>query len=156
MLIVLTAQAVTGCSVYSFNPRGQSDIQTIAIEPFENQTSEYGLADRLTEVIVDAFIADGNLRVVSADGADAVLVGTLTHYERTAEKFDENDQVEEYKIIMDFRIALRNPDDQADIWSEQMRQEGIYNAVEESEEEGQERAGARLVQAVIDKTTKSW
>ncbi|MCP4685375.1 MAG: LptE family protein [bacterium] len=159
LTVVLSAfllQAVLGCGVYTFNPKGKSDISTIAVEPFENQTQEYGLTDRLTEVIIDAFISDGNLKIVPLEGADAVLAGTLLKYDRVVEKFDENDQVEEYKIVMAFEITLRNPQDQSEIWKERMTQEGAYNASEQTEEDGQLLAGERLVEAVINKTTKSW
>ena len=158
VIVILSALMLlaVGCGVYTFNPKGHSDIQTISVEPFENQTPEYGLADRLTEVVIDALIADGNLKVVPAEGADAILFGTLTHYERVVEKFDENDQVEEYKVLMDFELTLRNPRDDAVIWTESVRQEGIFSADEETEEDGQRRAGDRRVEVVINKTTKSW
>lgn len=152
-LFLLTA---TGCGVYTFNPRGKAEFNTIAIEPFENQTQEYGLTDRLTEVIIDAFITDGNLKIVPLEGAEAVLSGVLLSYERVVEKFDENDQVEEYKIVMDFEITLTNTQDQTEIWKERMSQQGVYNASEQTEEDGQQLAGERLVEAVINKTTKSW
>lgn len=145
-----------GCGVYSFNPRGESTLSAIAVEPFENETTQYGLADQMTEYVIDAFIADGNLKVVSADVADAVLIGKMTFYERQVEKFDENDQVEEYKAVMDFQITLRNPHDQTDMWSEKVREEGIYDAATETEEDGQRRAGERLVEFVLNRTTKSW
>jgi len=155
-LAVLLLLAAAGCSVYTFNPRGKSDYSTIAVVPFENQTQEYGLTDRLTEVIIDAFIADGNLKIVPLEGAEAVLSGALLSYERVVEKFDENDQVEEYKIVMDFEIVLKNPQDQSEIWKERMTQQGVYNASEQTEEDGQQLASERLVEAVINKTTKSW
>ena len=145
-----------GCGVYTFNPKGKSDISTIAVEPFDNQTQEYGLTDRLTEVIIDAFIADGNMKVVPLDDAQAVLTGTLLSYERAVETFDENDQVEQYKVIMDFEIALKNPKDQSEIWKERLTQQGVYSASDQTEEDGQQIAGERLVEAIINKTTKSW
>jgi hypothetical protein len=147
---------LTGCGVYTFNPRGESSFSSIAVEPFENETSQYGLADQMTEYVIDAFIADGNLKVVSSDVADALLIGKLTFYERQVEKFDENDQVEEYKAVMDFQITLQNPKDQSEMWSEKVRQEGIYEADTETEEDGQRRAGERLVEFVLNRTTKSW
>ena len=155
-LILLCALSVAGCGVYTFNPRGESSVGTIAVEPFENKTTEYGLSDRLTDVIVDAFIIDGTITVVPLASAEAVLVGVLTKYERVAERFDENDQVETYKVIMDFEIAFRNPEDNTDIWKENMRHEGTYDALDEIEEDGQNHAVGRLVEAIINKTTKSW
>jgi len=155
-LILFLTIICAGCGVYTFNPKGKSDIQNIAIEPFENKTGEFGLADRITEIVIDAFIADGTMKIVPADNADVYLTGVLTRYERVPHKFDENDQVEEYKILMDFEIVLKNSKDDSEKWRQRLTQEGIYNANEETEEDGQKRAGQRLVEAIINKTTKSW
>jgi hypothetical protein len=158
LLLALCAGSVilAGCGVYSFSQRGASTINSIAVEPFENDTPQFGLADLITEAVIDAIIADGNLRVVSPDVADALLISRLTGYQRQVERFDESDQVQEYKVVLDLEITLRNPADQSDIWSERVRQEGIYDAADESEEDGQRRAGARLVEYVLNRTTKSW
>lgn len=147
---------ISGCGVYTFNPAGKSSIGSLAVQPFENDTEQFGLADRVTELVIDAFIADGNIRIVPQDNAQAILKGTLTGYQRVANQFDENDRVQSYKVIMNFRISLIDPKDQTEIWTEQMNQQGIYDANNELEEQGQQRAAQRLVQAIIDKTTKSW
>ncbi|MFZ5979333.1 MAG: LptE family protein [Candidatus Zixiibacteriota bacterium] len=147
---------VNGCGVYTFNPRGKSDVTNIAIEPFANETSEFGLADRLTEQVIDAFITDGTLKIVPVDNSEAYLVGILTGYQRVPHKFDENDQVEEYKILLDVEISLKNTGDDSEKWKERLTFEGIYNASDETEEDGQVRASERLVEAVLNKTTKSW
>ncbi|MEW6052064.1 MAG: LptE family protein [Candidatus Zixiibacteriota bacterium] len=144
------------CGVYTFNPKGKSDIKTIAVQPFDNKTPEFGLTDRLTEIVVDAFIADGTLKVVSAANADALLTGTLVRYERVASVYDTSDIVQQYKVIMSFDVALQNPKDQTDMWKEQFTQEGPYEAATQTEEDGQKLAGKRLVEAVLNKTTKSW
>jgi len=156
LALVCFASILSGCGIYTLNPKGRSEIQTIAVEPLKNETSELGLEDRLTEIIIDALIADGNLKVVSASQADAVLVGCLTSYDRVPETFDQNDQVQTYKVRMDFTIALRNNRDDTDFWKETTRQEGVYDANSEIEEHGQQRAGVRLVEMIINKTTKSW
>ena len=153
MCIVVT---LAGCGVYTFSPKGRSEITTIAVEPLENETSEFGLADRLTEIIIDSLIADGNLKVVSVSQADAVLIGSLTAYDRVPEEFDQNDQVQKYKVMMDFTIVLRNNRDGTDFWKEKTRQEGVYDANLEAEEDAQARAGGRLVEMIINRTTKSW
>ena len=145
-----------GCGVYTFNPRGKSDIKSIAIERFENNTAEYGLEDRMTDQIIDAFISDGNLKVVPNENADALLSGTLTNYERKPYRYDENDQVESYAIRMLFDIQLKNPEDESEIWRESMSQEGVYLVDSETEEDGQQRAISRLIESVINKTTKNW
>jgi len=156
LLICLSLLFFCGCGVYTFNPKGKSDINSIAVERFENNTAEYTLADRMTDLIIDAFISDGNLKVVSADKADAVLTGLLTSYARKPYTYDQNDQVQEYQVIMNFEIILKNPNDLSEIWKEQMNQTGIYDVIEETEEEAQDNAVNLLVESIINKTTKSW
>jgi len=155
-LAVLAALLTAGCGVYTFNPKGKSSLGSIAIEPFENQTGQYGLTDQLTQLIIDAFIADGNINVLPPADAEAILQGVLTRYERVPQTFDENDQVQQYKVVMGFQLSLRNPGDDTEIWNERMNQEGVYDAINETEEDGQQRASELLVEAIINKTTKAW
>lgn len=145
-----------GCGVYTLSPRGKATISTITIEPLENQTSEFGLADRLTRILVDAFIEDGSLKVVSADQTEALLVGTLISYRRLPNTFDANDQVQSYKVRMEFQLTLQNVADGTEFWSQKVAQEGVYEADTETEEDGQQRATELLVETVLDLTTKSW
>lgn len=146
---------LAGCGVYSFTP-GKATISTIALEPFENQTPQYSLADQMTETVIDAFISDGSLKVVESDVADAILIGTLTSYERLVHEFDQSDQVAQYKVHIGFDVVLKNPEDQSEIWKIQLALDGIYDAETETEEDGQRRVGDQLVDAVLNKTTKSW
>ena len=74
VVIFLMGLLLSGCAVYSFNPGGKSSIKSIAVTQFENQTIESGLSSAMTDLVVQSFIADGNLSVVSESDADAVLV----------------------------------------------------------------------------------
>ena len=48
-----------GCCVYTFNPAGKSSIQKIAVDRFDNKTTEYDLADRMTDLVIDSLnVAD--------------------------------------------------------------------------------------------------
>lgn len=156
-LIALTALMMfsSGCGVYSFNPGGSSSIKSIAVNPFENETIEYGLSDRMTDLVVDAFITDGNLKVVPESDADAVLNGTLTNYDRKAYTYDENDIVSQYAIDVIFSITLNDPNGE-EIWKESFTSQGIYEADNETEEDGQSKAAEKLVIDIINRTTKSW
>jgi hypothetical protein len=160
VLSALAASATLGlisaCGVYTFNPRGKSEIATMAVEPFENSTPQYGLADFMTETVIDAFIAEGSIKIVSSDAAQALLVGKLTRYERLAHEFNEFDQVSRYKVQVGVDVALKNPADRSDIWSIQLTLDGVYDAETEAEEDGRRRVAEQLVEAVLNKTTKSW
>jgi Lipopolysaccharide-assembly len=156
VLFFITLSVLSACSPYSFNPGGKSSIKTIAIERFENQTSEYAISDRMTDIVIDAFIANGTIKVVSREIAEAYLTGMLTRYERRPFEYDESDQVTRYAVHMDFDIALHDTKTDTPIWKESIRQIGQYDPSVETEEVGQQKALELLVTAVINRTTKAW
>ena len=146
---------LTGCP-YTLNPRGSVTIKTVAVERFQNDTPEFALADQMTEAIITALIADGSMKVLPKEQAEAVLSGTLTRYQRRPYEYDENDQVTSYAVEMDFEIHLKRPADDSLFWDERTSQRGVYNLLSETEEIGRQRALELLVQAIINRTTKSW
>ena len=155
-LVTIFFLSLVSCGVYTFNPRGKSTISSIAVLRFDNQTAEYGLSDLVTDNIIDAFISDGSFKVLPELDAEALLIGNLLRYERKAHSYDENDQVQEYKVEMDFEITLKNRIDDTEIWKERISHIGIYNVETESEETGQDKVIVLLVETIINKTTKSW
>ncbi len=150
------AALIAGCAVYTFNPGGKSSIKTIAVEQIENKTIEAGLSNIMTDLVIDAFIVDGNMKVVSESEADAILIGTLTNYNREAYTYDENDVVSQYVVKLVFDVTLKKGGEDEDIWVEQFYSEGVYSAADETEDTGQQRAAAKLVDDIINRTTKSW
>jgi hypothetical protein len=155
LFLVGACLLVGGCFVYSFSPGGKSSIKTVAVRQFENETIEAGLSSRMTDLVVDALLADGNLKVVSESEADAVLMGTLTSYERKPYTYDESDNVTQYVVELVFNIILQGEGEE-ELWRERFYSEGIYNADEQTEEEGQVLAAEKLVVDIINRTTKSW
>src|SRR3990172_12742664 len=154
LTLSMCALFLTGCP-YTLNPRGSVTIKSVAVERFQNDTPEFGLADQMTDAIITAFIADGTMKVLPKEQAEAVLFGTLTRYQRRPYEYDENDQVTSYAVEMDFDIQLKKPAGDSLIWDERMSQGGVYNLTSESEEIGRQRALELLVQAIINRTTKS-
>lgn len=154
-LLITGAFWIVGC-FYSMNPRGAVTVKSVAVERFQNDTPEFGLADQMTDAIITAFIADGTMKVLPKDQAEAVLIGTLTRYQRRPYEYDENDQVSSYAVEMDFDILLKKPANDSLLWQEKMSQRGVYNLETETEETGRQRALELLVQAIINRTTKSW
>lgn len=162
-IMLLTA----GCGIYSFSSGGKSMIETIAIAQFENKTIESGLSGRMTDLVVDAFITDGGLKVVSESDADAVLEGILSDYKREPYTFDELDNVSQYVVKLVFDVRLRKENSEEDFWAETFYSEGYYAtdvgvsadstiASATTEEEAQVQAVDKLVSDIINRTTKSW
>jgi len=154
--LICVALLIAGCGVYSFNPGGKSSIKTISVMQFENKTIESGLANRMTDLVVDAFISDGNIKIASEDNADALLYGTLLNYKRDPYTYDESDNVSQYVVRLTFDVLLQKRDSGEELWKEVFLSEGVYNADTETEENGQVLAAGKLVEDIINRTTKSW
>ena len=156
IICALTLALLPSCSTYTFNLKGKSDIASLAVERFENETDQYELTDRMTDIVIDAFIADGNMKVLPRENADAILYGTLRSYTRAPSDYDENDEVLSYSVSMVFDVALKKRGEEADMWHEVLTEQGFFTVADETEQDGQQEAINLLVQEIINKTTKSW
>ncbi|GAF88687.1 unnamed protein product, partial [marine sediment metagenome] len=68
---VLFILILAGCR-YQLQPQLPAAASKIAIPTFDNQTFQYGLAETLTNSVVEQFLLDGRLRVVGEKEADLI------------------------------------------------------------------------------------
>lgn len=149
--------AMTSCGVYTFSPSATGDVKTIAIPLFENQTTESGLREGLTDQLSRAFVSDNTLKVVPEPQADGILRGSVVSYDRKAYTYDANEVVSEYICTVGISVEFVNRRSQKVIWEEKaMANWGTYNASGENEELGKSRAIDKLVEDIINRTVKGW
>lgn len=115
LAVVATAAAlsvIAGCGGVEsqYQPSGvilPPNIKSIAVRPFENETSQPAINNKLWLATTDEFIRDGRI-AYSADEkkADGVVVGTIRQYRETALSYDTNLVPLEYQlwIIMDLKF----------------------------------------------------
>jgi len=160
LLYLVMGSALTfcvSCGVYSFSGSALSGVRTVGVPLFENQTTEYDLQEKLTEKVTNSFIADNTLKVVSARRADAVLYGVVTRYERKSHTFDGAGNTMEYITYVYVALTFEKRTERETIWEDDnMEGWGIYDAIEETEEEGKERALDKLAEDIVDRTVKGW
>jgi hypothetical protein len=155
-LSLVYALILSGCGVYSFSGSMSSGIESVAVPVFENESVEYGIAEDLTSGVIEGFVADNTLKVIPRSKADAVLEGTILRYDRSAYTYDENDQVQEYKVNITARVRL-NKSDGSLVWEdESLTGYGIYSADDETEEEGKSRAIEKIAEDIVNRTVKNW
>ena len=73
--------ALAGCGYHAEGKADllPTDLRTIAIPAFQNQTQTYKIEQRLTEAVVHEFLGRSRYRIVNTpQGADAILRGTVT------------------------------------------------------------------------------
>lgn len=147
---------LAACTPYSFSGGRTALVKTIAIPLFGNETAEFGLAEALTEGIINGFVEDNQVKVVDESAAEAVLTGKVTEYSRKAYTFDETDQVNEYIVEIWVAAELERKNDSGSVWSQpKMRGFGVYPA-DSAETVGQTRAIAKLTEDIINLTVRSW
>ena len=151
------------CGPYSFNPGG-SGSKTIAVLLFENETTQFGVREALTDSVSSRFVRDNTLKIAPQGTADLVLSGRVMRYERAAYTFDDKQSVKQYIVRIWVKASVINQKEKKTVWEEeQMEGFGIYEAVDvngdgkiEIEEDGKQRAVAKLAEDIVNRTVKNW
>ncbi len=156
LALLVSLLLLAGCGVYSFSSSSLGGIKTVAVPQFENKSLEYGLQEDLTARVIERFIEDNTLKVVSLADADAVLRGEVINYERVAYTFDKSDNVSEYRVNILIDFILEKKGGKTVLEKKGLLGFGVYSATEDTEDDGKERALDKLAQDIVDQTTKSW
>ena len=80
---LLICLALAGCGYHAAGKADllPTDLRTIAIPTFQNQSQTYKIEQRLTEAVVHEFLGRAHYQIVSdpKQGADAILHGSVTY-----------------------------------------------------------------------------
>ena len=111
LFLVLAPFSLFACG-YAFQGSGSilpSDIQTVAVKLAENDTTEPGLALKLTEKLISRFERYGQVKLVDKpEEADAVLYTKITSLEtRTRDVTSQTDIALEQELTMTISAELR-------------------------------------------------
>jgi outer membrane lipopolysaccharide assembly protein LptE/RlpB len=155
-LLIMLLINISGCGVYSFSSSGKAPFESLHVTQFENNTIEYQLSDLLTVAVVEAFIHDNTVEIKESSRAEAIMKGTVVSYRRDPYTYDQSDEVSEYAVKVAVHIKVVKSDSEEIIWEKEFYTEGIYDALAETEVDGQKRAAAQITGDIISSTTKSW
>lgn len=170
--LCLGLSAFPGCGYYSTSAAGGTSLKSIAIPLFKNETLEHGLDETVTRAVVDAFVADNHLEVVSEGEAESILWGTISDYRRIPFTFDARGAVLEYRLEIVASVEYENRKQSKTLWSDDdLRAWATYTidptggleepsqeseAIAGSEEEGREIAVEKLARELVAKTVGGW
>jgi len=144
------------CGPYSFSGTTLTGLETVYIPVFENETIEYGLGQELADRITESFVSDNTLKISLENEADAVLSGKVTLYERSSYTYNKEDEVQEYKVDITVAVKFQKPDGSL-IWEEPgLSAFGVFDAVNETEEEGKTKALKKLAEIIVNRTVRDW
>jgi hypothetical protein len=131
IILVLFFSFLSGCG-YTTSSLLNPSIKTIYVKPFENRI-DFGAEDGvyrklrtyfprletdITTAVVDRFLFDGNLKPVKEQDADVILSGELVEYRRDVLRYDEDEDVQEYRINIIVNISLWDVKNKNFLWRE--------------------------------------
>jgi len=149
---------VSSCSPYSFSGTSvPGHINTIAIPLFENNTAEFGLTEQVTDALLDDFIKENILQIVDQRDSDSVMRGTITKVSDVPYTFDENEDVQEFRVTISVNLVWFDTINQTDLFKGRVSGWGVYAAsTPEDRTEGLDDAVERLVTDVLNQTLSGW
>ena len=159
VLILLVLGVAAGCWHYSTSGSLlPSHIKTVAVPLLGNETTwEYGIKEKLTDAIIDAFTGDNTLRVESERNADSILRASIISIKEVPFTYDQEEQVQEYKMQIYLRIQFEDVRKKKVIWEEgAMEGWGTYATEGEEWENGIDRAIEKLASDIVNKTVAGW
>jgi hypothetical protein len=118
--LILGAVVLAGCGN---GTRGSlpDHIKTVAVPIFKNRTLEPGVESAITSGVVNAFSSGGRVKVVPIDQADAILQGEVVAYSLEGLAFNQNANVQAYRLRLVLNVEFRDVKRSAMLW----RQEGL-------------------------------
>jgi outer membrane lipopolysaccharide assembly protein LptE/RlpB len=156
------AAGIPGCG-YTLSSVLPAHIKTIAIPTFANNTVEHGLADDITQSLIDGFLADKKLRLERERDADSVLRGTVLAYRNRVYAYDPNEVATQYEIVLIVQVTYRDVVRNRDVWKEnEMIVRTTYHVVPvgtepaQTEVEGRSDVIQKLTDLVVSRTIQGW
>ncbi|MFH0855904.1 MAG: LptE family protein [Candidatus Omnitrophota bacterium] len=128
---LLTAVFLPGCG-YTTRSMTGNKYKTIYITPFVNKTNITNSSDAenkykiyrpmvetdITRSVNNRFIFDGNLKPLQEGSADLILKGELVDFRKDPLRYDNNNNVSEYRINLIVNISLWDRQTNNLLWEE--------------------------------------
>jgi hypothetical protein len=119
-----------------------------------------GMEVDLTRIVINKFLSDGTLRIASGSVADLTLKSDLIDFKRDALRYDNNDNIEEYRIKLIVNMELMNNKTGNLMWAEKgFAGETTYKTrgpLAKSETAAVNDAIDDLARRIVERTVEAW
>jgi len=155
MLIILV---FTGCFSYSFKGALPSHIKSVAIPLFNDNTAYPGVREDLTNKVVDGFIADNTLRVVSESEADIIVSGTISSISQRARIITSGEEVQEFQMFVNVQAKCEDVRTNKVLWEKSINEFGILSAASTQDERDAavQEALDKISEDILNSTLANW
>ena len=87
-----------GCAYYSMAGSIPPNIRKVSVPLFVNQTPEFELSEKLTNVIIEQISEQNIIKIVSSPDSDSIIDGEIVSVSDGPYAFNNNEQVSEYRF----------------------------------------------------------
>ena len=154
--------ATAGCN-YGFEGGGfPPHIRTIYIEPFENQTAQFDIDQRLVTRLLEELPGQLGVRPAGREAADAILRGRVVRYDDVAQNYrpGSGGQVTDilsHEVQIGVAVQLVDVRDNVIRWeSSGLTGRGNYRPDSQNELVGQLLAIENIIEQIIDGAQSQW
>ena len=136
-------------------------VQSVAIEPFENETTRFELTGELYDQLLRRLPSALGIRTAGADVADAIVRGSITRYDGVAPNYRAGQPgqaaaVLQRQVNISVRVEIVDLVENMILWeSSNVTARGEY-AEGSPEDGGRLRAIELLVQEIVDGAQSNW
>jgi outer membrane lipopolysaccharide assembly protein LptE/RlpB len=106
---------------YHFSGTGgivPQDAKTISVPVFFNATNEPYVDVDVTQAVVEEFLTDGRLKVVSLEDADLALRGRIVKYEAVPLSYNIQSYVQQYRVMLVIDASLEDLRSKKILWQQ--------------------------------------
>jgi len=164
LAIAMAVALALGACNYGFEGGGfPPHIRTIYIEPFDNQTPQFDLDQRLYTRMLDELPSKLGVRVAGEQQADAIVRGVIARYDDMAQAYNPatggraGPTASAHEVQIGISVQVIDVRDNVIRWeSNRLIGRGSYNPDTASEEAGQILAIASIIEQIIDGAQSQW
>ena len=95
---------VLSCRYYSLAGSIPPHINSIAIPIVENQTSEFGISESVTENLLNIFSKENILKITNEEDANSILRGKIVRITDAPYTFTKEEAVTEYRFTVQMSL----------------------------------------------------
>ncbi len=162
-----------GCA-YTTHSMMAPELRSIYVDSFSNKINiadeqsdvrmykgyRAGMENDVTKAVIDRYLFDGNLKIESKDSASLILKGELADFRKEPLRYDANDNIEEYRLIIAVNLQLENAKTGKVLWKENnFSGESTYRttgSLAKGETSAIKDATQDLARRVVERTVEGW
>ncbi len=153
---------VIGGCYYSVYSNAYPHLKKVRVEPFENQTAEFGLSDKALNDLSLSVRNDGRLKMVTQE-PDCSLEGSITSFTEKIYSYTDANQVQDYQLTMVVDVVFTDLVKNEVIYeNKSLRLTELYKVSDDStarfssKEEAMTEIFANLFKKVIQSSLEAW